>query len=1235
MSAENPAIPSASIPRPGETFGRFRVLELLGRGGMGQIFKVTVDDKPDPIALKVISSPDLSRVDRLRFEREFQLTSRFKHPNLVEVYEFGTYQGTTYYTMEWVRGVDIDQAFLREKQALGGGELPPVAVRWIDGVLAGLQALHEAGIVHRDLKPENILIAESATTQRTEVFGTPKLLDLGLASHFQDQRSVSRLTVPGAVLGTIHFMAPEQVIGAEVDPRVDLYALGVLLYHWFCDRFPFNGPDAISVLGQILHEPPPPVEPVFRVPRAAVDLVAGLLSKKPEDRPASAGQVRAAWNRAFGSSCDCEEKELMAPSLKALPLPARFVGRDHALEEAQSRLLSEGAQGLCVIFTGAAGMGKSRALQELRDWAKRYRWKVMQTAASPLDTLPFQPLLDPLRGSLRYGVPPSLESFRPELSLILPELAESGEQDAELNPLRRYRLFEGMRRVLMYDRRQSDNALSLLTVEDLQHAGDETLEFLHFLKQRQEVDGRSGLLVAGSMGALADPSLPSGGRLEQTLSSPGLLLLELGPLSTETAKTLILSMLGGGALEEVSLRAFVGQSEGNPLFLIEMTRVFLEEGRLQRHRRGDEEIWKLKLPSLSTASTASAKIPDTLKSVVSRRLKPLKAEDRELLKKAAFLGLRFSFTLLAALSRQPESEVFDRLLQLAAKGLVKEAKGTDTFDFSNSIIPAVLLDSASPTEKRATHLEICKQALRLLPEDSDPFWLAWHYREAGEEGEAIRHLQLSADRALSSFSFAQAAALYREILSSGADLEALGLDRAQLEERSADALRFRGDLAQAVTAYSDLLVALPAPARSSPGDGGRRLRLLRKLALAKDSLGESQECMRLLKKGWEELGLTPLDSAAGNANLLSLLKALTSSRLSLSSRSRIGKLSASEADEVVAYCFELQRLLYFMRPSGWMGQSVEVALVQRMARRSGGGDSQLTRAQADFNGAYLCLRLPTGWQPQTLRFLEGAVGKLESAPLSFQRIDLKRDCAYLYQLAGFPARCLELANEAAEEGERLGHMASLPATYGIAASSAISAAEFETGLALAWKGYHLAQATENRRDLVLSVAQLVRAMLYLGQWDELRPLYDTVTERDLQIFPYLRTTWMQIQVEREIWEGRPGGFERAEKLSLEGISLCADMDEPRYYRASMRLLLVESRLKGLGVESMAAEDWDSSERRLRPFAHLRFRLKLLKMSWLLKKGETDQARLLAQRLLERPECNGYRAALIKKLLSDR
>ncbi len=310
-----------SLPIVGERFGRFRVLGLLGRGGMGQIFRVSPEDDPTAgtMALKVIDSRNLTKVDRLRFEREFQLTSQFNHPNLVKVYEFGSYRGTTYFTMEWVQGENIDVAFDALLVREGGGELPAQAVKWVDDILVGLTLLHEAGIVHRDLKPENVLVDGS---------GRAKLLDLGLASHFKEAQSNSRLTQPGAVLGTVHFMAPEQVIGSEVDARSDLYALGVMLYRWFCGRLPFDGPDPLGVLGQILHEAVPPLAPRLNLPKAALQLVERLLAREVDDRPAGAQQVRNLWNQAFTNVTDSAELEMVAPALESLPLPPRFLGRE-------------------------------------------------------------------------------------------------------------------------------------------------------------------------------------------------------------------------------------------------------------------------------------------------------------------------------------------------------------------------------------------------------------------------------------------------------------------------------------------------------------------------------------------------------------------------------------------------------------------------------------------------------------------------------------------------------------------------------------------------------------------------------------------------------------------------------------------------------------------------------------------------------------------------------------------
>lgn len=1189
---------------------------------MGQIFRVTPEDDPTAgaMALKVIDSSNLSKVDRLRFEREFQLTSQFNHPNLVKVYEFGSYRGTTYFTMEWVKGEHIDAAFDKALVKEGGGSLPNAVVKWVDDILAGLHLLHEAGIVHRDLKPENILVDSN---------GRAKLLDLGLASHFKEAQTNSRLTLPGAVLGTVHFMSPEQVIGAEADARADLYALGVILFNWFTGRLPFDGPDPLGVLGQILHEPMPALEPRLTLPKAAIQLVERMLSREPDDRPASAHQVRSLWNAAFTGIADSAELEMVAPSLEALPLPPRFVGREETTESAQKHLLQDRCQGLRVVFTGAAGMGKSRILNELRDWAKRQRWKALHTVASPLDTLPFQPLLDPLRASLRFGIPESLTSFKPELSLILPELMEeAAELDTELNPMRRYRLFEGMRRVLVHDRRNTEDAVTLLSLEDLQHAGDETLEFLHFLRQRQETEGENKLLVAATLGASVDRVEDLSGRLGQTIHTQGVSVLNLEALDPESVRRLVLSMVGGGVLEELSLRAFLNQSEGNPLFLIEMTRVFLEEGRLQRSQRDGREVWKLQLPSASEASTASSKIPDSLKSVVSRRLKPLAPEDRELLKKAAFLGLRFNFHLLAALTRTPEPETLDRLLHLAKLGLVKEGRGTDTFDFCNSVVPAVLLDSVTATEKRQTHLQICNQALSREAGNSDPFWLAWHYREAGEDVKAVEHLLASADRALQSFSFAQAAALYREVLAEEELLAQLDVNRLEVMEKEADALRYRGEFVQAGTTYRSLLsdsIGLPRV---------HRVRLRRKLASIHDSQGDPTQALATLKKAWEELGLERLDSLKGTWKLTTLLKALTVRDFRLSSASRINKLTPEEAEEVGALAIRLQRTLFFSRPPSWVRQGVEVALVQRQVNRSRitSENDALASAQADFNGGYLCLRLPKGWQAQSLRLLNRASEKIDAAPNSFSKIELMRDCGYLFHLAGRSETGLELLKRASDEAEKIGHLTILPAMYGmmvavLEAMGRLPEAEME-----GWKGYHLAMAMDNRRDLVLNRCNLAQVLLQQGRTEEAAPLLEALTDEQFKPFPYLKIMKARVDAEAQLTLNTVPAGQRALEYCEKGLQLCREMDELRYHRAAFRVRRAQSLLVANEHCNLSKEHWSNLERKLRAFPYLRFALKLLKLRWMAEMGDRELVHDTAEKLLRRRECHDTHRVQINQLV---
>ncbi len=232
--------------------GDYTVLELLGQGGMGSVYRVRHPHTDEELALKLMRTSDtLSRHDLLRFKREFAVCSSLSHPGLVRVFELGMSDGQPFYTMELVRGQSL-RNFRGDPEQL------------FEKLLESIVYIHRHGVLHRDLKPENVLVDES---------GTPRLLDFGLAKHHE---SISQeITQPG----TVHYMAPEQINGAEVDFRADLYSLDIMLYEMATGRLPFERPELVATLAAILCDPPPP-EPLESVSELSDDIHAPTPPRK-------------------------------------------------------------------------------------------------------------------------------------------------------------------------------------------------------------------------------------------------------------------------------------------------------------------------------------------------------------------------------------------------------------------------------------------------------------------------------------------------------------------------------------------------------------------------------------------------------------------------------------------------------------------------------------------------------------------------------------------------------------------------------------------------------------------------------------------------------------------------------------------------------------------------------------------------------------------------------------------
>jgi HAMP domain-containing protein/predicted Ser/Thr protein kinase len=273
---------SAELP-PGHFFaGRYRIEQVLGRGGMGIVYKAMDTQLEETVAIKTLPGDVMmrSREDLERFKREIRLARRITHRNVLRTYDYGEAEGVYFISMELVRGYTLSE-LLDEAPAR---QMPSRAIVGIARqICRGLNAAHEQGIIHRDIKPQNVLI---------DARGEVKLMDFGIARMAE---SAEAMTQAGLIIGTPHYMSPEQVQGRVLDARSDVYSMGVMIYELLVGRRPFEAGSLTGVLtAHITEKPVPPIELRPDVGREINAIVLRCLEKEPGVRYADAGALLAA-----------------------------------------------------------------------------------------------------------------------------------------------------------------------------------------------------------------------------------------------------------------------------------------------------------------------------------------------------------------------------------------------------------------------------------------------------------------------------------------------------------------------------------------------------------------------------------------------------------------------------------------------------------------------------------------------------------------------------------------------------------------------------------------------------------------------------------------------------------------------------------------------------------------------------------------------------------------------------
>jgi len=258
------------------TFGKYLVEGVLGRGAMGTVYLARDPGLDRRVALKTLTlgaadTPELRR----RFLREAQAAGGLRHPNIVTVYDVGEDAGQPYIAMEYVEGIDLEQVIQRRD---------PYSIEWkldvLRQVCEGLACAHRNGIVHRDVKPANVRVSSS---------GEVKIMDFGLA-----RLGASTMTQSGRLLGTVQYMAPEQVQGGHVDHRADVFSVGAIAYELIAHRKPFEGETLPSVMFQITQGTPDPAAlPATPYSPGLERIVLKALARDREDRYPSLDALRA------------------------------------------------------------------------------------------------------------------------------------------------------------------------------------------------------------------------------------------------------------------------------------------------------------------------------------------------------------------------------------------------------------------------------------------------------------------------------------------------------------------------------------------------------------------------------------------------------------------------------------------------------------------------------------------------------------------------------------------------------------------------------------------------------------------------------------------------------------------------------------------------------------------------------------------------------------------------------
>jgi hypothetical protein len=720
--------------------GRYEVEALLGKGGMGEVYRARDRERDVHVALKVVLPGELGPRLIPRIMREARLAARFHHPNVVPVLDHGRWgeaRDRVYLTMELIDGVTLGEL---ARTPMKPGPACAIATQ----LLSALAHVHARGVLHRDIKPENVLVARESDGALSA-----RLADFGIAAAMEGdaQPDLTRLTHDGTVLGTPRYMAPEQIEGrARLGPPADLYAVGLILYELVSGQVPFDGPVRRVLFEKLSKDAPPPP---IALPDGLCDVVLRLIARAPQARfPLAADALaalspfveraqmdEAAWRALKGerptASVSTGSATLAATLAEQAARAEGICGR-HAERAALEALAqrAESGEGIVCVVTGEAGVGKSALLESVAvELNEAGRYFVLRGRSAPGGGVAsaLGAAIEDWLGTRGLGTEGALAIVRASLSRTG---AADDEDVTELMALLRpergaapdaRRASATFVRAL---RRLAQERPVMAVLDDLD-PGAGTAAFLEIMLFELELEPFA--CFVGVPVRTVRPTDALHATLARTAQSEGRRrhVVKLGPIAPEALAAYLerAHRLSPHVADRVARRA-----EGNPLFAAHLAAM---------------EDWQSvdALAKTPLAVTTSADLPSPLRALLeaslAERLGRVASRERaeRLLENVAILGARVDLDLLGSFVDEAQRGMLDDDLDaLIDAGILADA-GRDEVAFEHRLLRDAVLESIAPRRRRRLHATAAAlREARGRPEELGA--IGEHWAAAGESGKA-------------------------------------------------------------------------------------------------------------------------------------------------------------------------------------------------------------------------------------------------------------------------------------------------------------------------------------------------------------------------------------------------------------------------------------------------------------------------------------------------------------------